>query len=68
MSLILVHHGFMRRVKDTDYNLTLVASNTILCLGEKEMSMAWGATDVNHETTNWCRCEEKAEAHSEGYQ
>ena len=27
----------------------------------------WGATDVNHETTNWCRCEEKDEAHQRDY-
>lgn len=27
----------------------------------------WGATDVNHETTNWCRCEEEDEAHQGDY-
>ncbi len=44
-------------VRLTPHNIQLVSPKC----REKE-GTEWGATDVNNEATNWCRCEEKAEA------
>jgi hypothetical protein len=49
-------------VRQIPHTIQLVSPNR-----REKGGTEWGAIDVNHETTNWCRCEEEDEAHQRDY-